>query len=353
MDNFTNKIYLWYNDNKRELPWRKTDDPYKIWISEIILQQTRVSQGIDYYLNFIDAFPNVKSLAEANEDEVLKLWQGLGYYSRARNLHSASKEIMEKHNGIFPHEYSDILNLKGIGNYTAAAIASIAFGLPYPVVDGNIYRLFSRYYGIETPIDTNVGYKEFRAHAQKLMPNKNPGFHNQALMEFGALCCVPKSPGCVQCPLSESCFAFNNNIVDRLPVKAKKVKQTTRYFYYYLLVDGNSIYLEKRTQNDIWKNLYQLPLLETSTELTDQQIINTEVPFITNGLVNLKSISSKKKHVLSHQVIYARLIETEIENNTIIRSNLIQVNKKDIYKFAVPRLVEQFLNDFNLECSKK
>ncbi|HDR50828.1 MAG TPA: A/G-specific adenine glycosylase, partial [Mariniphaga anaerophila] len=306
MADFIQNIYKWYNQNLRNLPWRKTNDPYKIWISEIILQQTRVAQGIKYYLAFIERFPTVNDLASASENDVLKLWQGLGYYSRARNLHAAARQIVQNHNGVFPTDYDEIINLKGIGPYTAAAVASIAFNLPYPALDGNIYRVLARYFGISTPVNTEKGKKEFLETAQELMPESNPGFHNQALMEFGALQCIPKNPDCLRCPIMESCYAAKQNKVNRFPVKNSKPKQRIRYFYYYFLDAGKETWLEKRTGNDIWKNLYQFPLAESRTKLTEKEIL-VRTP-LANSLcpVQVKSISPYHKHILSHQIIYAR-----------------------------------------------
>ena len=245
MDSFSTRIYHWYHKNKRDLPWRSTTDPYKIWISEIILQQTRVAQGTKYYLKFTKAFPKVDNLAEAPEEEVLKLWQGLGYYSRARNMRATAKTIVTKYGSVFPDKYEDIIQLKGIGPYTAAAIASIAFNLPYPTVDGNIYRVLARFYGVELPIDSNAGKKTFQQLAEEIINSTDPGMHNQALMEFGALQCIPKSPSCTSCPLVDSCYAFINKLIDHLPVKEKKTKQTNRYFTYYLIDDGKNIYLKQ------------------------------------------------------------------------------------------------------------
>ena len=347
MDNFLANIYKWYNINKRDLPWRKNKNPYKIWLSEIILQQTRVEQGKNYFNRFIESYPTVKDLADAHEDEVLKHWQGLGYYSRARNLHASAKIIASDYNGTFPNDYKSILALKGVGPYTAAAIASIAFNLPHPAVDGNIYRVLSRYYGIETPIDSTQGKKKFKKLAEELIWEQNPGMHNQALMEFGALQCVPKSPQCENCPVADSCFALKNGVVGQLPVKEKKTKQRHRYFYYYLYDMGDSILLDKRSGNDIWKNLYQLPLVEHENALSDSELLKNNLP-IEVSPVNIKYISGQKKHVLSHQIIHAKMIYLEVQaifNNPL---PLIQVNKKDISKFAVSRLVEQFLYDAGL-----
>lgn len=275
MSTFLNQIYLWYDNNKRDLPWRETSDPYKIWVSEIILQQTRVAQGTSYYLRFIKTFPNIKILAQAGENEVLKLWQGLGYYSRARNLHSSAKFIMKNLNGKFPENYEDILKLKGIGPYTAAAIASIAFDLPYPAVDGNIYRVLSRYLGISTPIDSEKGKKEIHAVASDFIPAKNAGYHNQALMKFGALQCIPKSPQCANCTVSSSCFAALNKSIEMFPAKTKKTKQTQRFFYYFFIENGDFTYIEKRTKNDIWKTCTSFPFLNQTKNFQKKKLLTT------------------------------------------------------------------------------
>ncbi len=349
MDGFSIEIYKWYNVYKRELPWRESTNPYFIWLSEIILQQTRVAQGTKYFLNFKSQFPTVNLLASATEDEVLKLWQGLGYYSRARNLHSTAKIIVNEFNGQFPADYKKLLKLKGVGSYTAAAIASIAFNLPHPTVDGNIYRVLARYFGIETPIDTNRGKKEFYNIAEDLISHENPGMHNQALMEFGALQCVPTSPGCKICPLAQTCYAYKNGEINTLPVKSKKTKQRKRYFYFYYFENGNYFFLEKRTGKDIWQNLYQFPLIETEKELSDSEILKNGFPGNSGLKGNIKSVSAKRKHILSHQIIYARAIHIEIKNKDFKSDAFIQVNKKDIHKFAVPRLLEQFFEDFGIE----
>ena len=349
MNDFQNEIYGWFSTHKRDLPWRKTSSPYPIWLSEIILQQTRVVQGTSYYNRFIEKFPTLADLANASENEVLKLWQGLGYYSRARNLHLTAKIIVNEYNGEFPSEYDKIIKLKGIGPYTAAAISSIAFNLSYPVVDGNIYRVFSRYFGIATPIDSNKGKKEFLAIAEELMSQTKPGLHNQALMEFGALQCVPKSPKCEFCPVVTSCFAYNHNQIQNLPVKSKKVKQSNRYFYFYYFDSGKFTYLEKREENDIWKNLYQFPLKETNKQLSEMEILKAGNPFDINGIANIKAISPIKKHILSHQLLFAQLVHIEIDSNENLSKQFLRVNKKDIFKFAVPRLLEQFIEQLKIE----
>ncbi len=343
MDSFKQEIYRWFLINKRDLPWRETTDPYKIWISEIILQQTRVIQGIDYYNRFITEFQNVSELANATEDKVLKLWQGLGYYTRARNLHFTAKYIVNNYYGVFPKDFNAILKLKGVGNYTAAAIASIAFNLPHAVVDGNIYRVLSRLFGISTPIDTEKGKKEIQKIADDIIDIQNPGFHNQAFMEFGALQCIPKSPDCKSCPLLIYCYAAQHNLQDKLPLKSKKIKQTTRYFYYYIVENRNFILLEKRTGKDIWKNLHQFPLFESEKELTDDEILNLKPSFLNESEIIIKSVSGTVKHILTHQTIYARFMHLETDLNNFNQSNIFRINKKDIYKFAVPKLLEQYL----------
>lgn len=348
MSSFTQEIYNWFLKNKRDLPWRNTSDPYKIWISEIILQQTRVAQGINYYNRILETFPTVFDLAKASEDDVLKLWQGLGYYTRARNLHFTAKYIVDNYNGIFPNDYKTILSLKGIGNYTAAAIASIAFKLPHAAVDGNIYRVISRYFGISTPIDSNKGRIEIQNIANDLIKGQDAGLHNQAFMEFGALQCTPKAPDCNSCSVKDTCYANKNKLTDQIPVKSKKIKQSTRYFYYYIIESKNSILLEKRNNKDIWKNLFQFPLFESKKELSDQEIVNLQIPLSSEKKANIKSVSTKVKHILTHQTIYARFIHIETENNNMNDSYFIRVNKKDIYKFAVPKLLERYLEKINL-----
>ncbi len=341
MVDFTQRIYAWYNINRRDLPWRETHDPYKIWISEIILQQTRIEQGLNYYQTFIQTFPNIDALASASEDQVLKLWQGLGYYSRARNLHESAKTIKTKHHGIFPHTYTEILSLKGVGPYTAAAIASIAFGLPHPVLDGNVYRLLARYFGITSPADSVKGKKEFHKAACEIMPQTNPGFHNEALMEFGALQCTPRLPDCYNCPLSSSCFAYSQNKVEQLPAKVKKTRKRLRYLYYYLIENDSSIWLEKRTANDIWKNLHQFPVVETSKEVSAEEAVSYQPSFLKGCNYSLKSISACHKHVLSHQTLYARLIHLKVNNRCKLEGLYLQIKKEDLHKYAIPRLMEK------------
>ena len=342
----SHKLTGWYLNNKRDLPWRDISDPYRIWISEIILQQTRVNQGLSYYNRFIERFPNVSTLSEANEDEVLKHWQGLGYYTRARNLHKAAQQIMSDFNGTFPSSHSGILQLSGIGVYTAAAISSFAYNEPYAVVDGNVYRVLSRLFGIQTPIDSSAGKKEFSNLAQNLLSKTQPGIHNQALMEFGALQCVPVSPDCGNCPLQSVCMAFDMNIVTFLPVKSKKIKSTNRYFNYLYIQYQGITFLQKRVANDVWKNLFEFPLIESdhlisTSELTDNDIFKSLMVGIDE--VDIHKTTNPMKHILSHRVIFAQFISITISNQNDALKQFIQIPLKEIDRFAVSRLMELFL----------
>ncbi|MDU1904396.1 MAG: A/G-specific adenine glycosylase [Dysgonomonas sp.] len=346
----SDRLTEWYKVNKRELPWRETKDPYLIWISEIILQQTRVVQGYDYYIKFTKAFPDVKSLANAHEDEVLKLWQGLGYYSRARNLHAAAKMIISDYNGVFPSDYNNILSLKGIGEYTAAAIGSFAFSLPYAVVDGNVFRFLSRFFAIDTPINTTQGKKIFTELANELLDQNNPGDHNQAIMEFGALQCVPVSPGCSVCPLSDKCLAYAKNEVSMYPVKEGKTKVKERFFNYLDIRCGDFLYLNKRTGNDIWKNLYELPLIETAERLSFEQLQDMDEFKALVGNIekaSLKSTYFSLKHVLSHRIIYANFYQIEIDDDTLMKEKYQKINAEDLDSYAISRLVDRYFESIN------
>ena len=265
MEDFAAILIRWYSENKRRLPWRETEDPYRIWISEIILQQTRVAQGLEYFNRFMERFPDVASLAQAGEDEVMKYWQGLGYYSRARNLHAAAREIMERYEGVFPSEYEKVRALKGIGEYTAAAVCSFAWRQPYAVVDGNVYRVLGRVFGIDTPIDSGPGKKEFAELATALLDRQRPDIYNQAIMDFGAIQCTPKAPDCLYCPLREHCVAFATGKVAQLPVKEGKTRVKPRYFNYLHIGCQGKTLLKRRNAKDIWQNLYEYPLIETAS----------------------------------------------------------------------------------------
>ncbi len=346
--NFGLKIIQWYHIHKRDLPWRSTKDPYRIWLSEIMLQQTRVEQGLPYYKRFLKKYPDLKKLAKAKEDDVLKLWQGLGYYSRARNLHHTAKEVVKKHRGKFPEDYPILRSLKGIGEYTSAAILSFAFNKKFPVVDGNVFRLLSRYFGIETPIDSSKAKKEFYSLAEELMANHPPGDFNQAIMEFGASQCKPVSPDCNSCPLHFTCFAFAKNRVKQLPVKNQKSKIRNRYFNYLVISQHGKVALNKRTQNDIWKNLYDFPLIETTKKVTENKLMASDEwkKFFGKSKITISSVSREQKHLLSHQHIHAKFYEVQVSKgkNRISKDNLLLVSKNNLEKYAIPKLIENYLN---------
>lgn len=339
----------WYADNHRKLPWRDNPSPYEVWLSEVILQQTRVSQGMDYYLRFIERWPTVTDLAQASEEEVLKMWQGLGYYSRARNLHHCAQQVMEQHNGKFPADYEQLKQLKGIGNYTAAAIASIAFNLPHAVVDGNVYRVLSRLFDIETPININEGQTAFAQLADTLLNRKRPGLHNQAMMEFGALHCTPKNPNCLHCPLQAQCLAFEHQTVMQRPVKLSKTKVTTRYFNYLVLRIEDKLYLHKRSDNDIWHNLYDFPCIESEKPLTVEEVIASAAfaQHIEGKPFTLSNVSPVYTHKLTHRTILAQFIEIKLEKELlhIETKGLTLTRESEMGKYPIPRLIDLYLNN--------
>lgn len=339
---FYKLLIKWYLQNKRDLPWRNTTDSYPIWLSEIMLQQTRVAQGTPYFLSFIKAFPTVFDLANADEEQVLKLWQGLGYYSRARNLHKTAQFIANELNGVFPEKYVDLLKLKGVGEYTAAAIASFSYNEAVPVVDGNVFRVLSRYFDVETDIAVASAKKEFAALAYELMPKDNPAIFNQAIMEFGALQCVPKSPDCTVCVFNDSCAALQKKKVDVLPVKSKKLKVTIRYFNYLVVEDnlGNTI-LQKRTAKGIWHNLYEFPLLETDAEKNFDFIssyIKDEF-FKEYSIIGIEEWNPKSIiHKLSHQHLYIKFWKIKIKENV-----LNGINAQDVKTYPFPIVIHNFI----------
>lgn len=334
----------WYNQNKRDLPWRNTGDPYFIWVSEVILQQTRVDQGYDYYVRFVEKYPTVGSLAKADEEDILKLWQGLGYYSRARNMHAAAKIIEIDHGGCFPINYADVLKLKGIGEYTAAAIVSFAYGQPYAVVDGNVYRVLSRLFAIDTPINTSKGKKEFTELAQALLDDENPGLHNQAIMEFGALQCVPVSPDCEACPLSLLCISYSKGSVRMYPVKEKKLSAKDRFFYYFDIHIGDDLFLKKRNGKDIWQNLFELPLIETEKDCEFSELQSREdFKNMFGSAINAKfRCVMKVKHVLSHQRIFASFYLVSVDE-VLLGDLYLRVKREDVEDYPVPRLIHKYL----------
>lgn len=317
MMNFPNVLIKWYLQNKRDLPWRKTDNPYLIWLSEIMLQQTRVAQGTPYFLSFTTAFPTVFDLANANEEQVLKLWQGLGYYSRARNLHKTAQYVANELSGVFPDNYNDLLKLKGVGEYTAAAIASFSYHEPVPVVDGNVFRVLSRYFDVETDIAAASSKKEFAALAFELMPKDKPAIFNQAIMEFGALQCVPKSPNCGICVFNTSCAALQKKKVDQLPVKSKKLKVRNKFFNYLVVSDDNeNTIIQKRTAKGIWYNLYEFPLIETDAP-EDFDFISTNIQdefFKNNSVISIEDCNDKSIiHKLSHQHLHIKFWKVKVD----------------------------------------
>ncbi|MGB5419748.1 A/G-specific adenine glycosylase [Algibacter sp.] len=343
---FSKILRHWYSTNKRNLPWRETQNPYNIWLSEIILQQTQVKQGLPYYEAFVNEFPTVFDLAKANESDVLKLWQGLGYYSRARNLHASAKYIAKDLNGEFPDNYKDLLKLKGVGDYTASAIASICFNEVAAVVDGNVYRVLSRYFGIDTPINSSKGAKEFKTLAQKLIDKKQPAEFNQAIMEFGATQCKPSNPDCNICPFKDSCIAFNKNTIGELPVKIKSAKAKKKYFNFLVCIsEDEKTILEKREGKGIWQNLYQFPLIETEKNISEKRFkslvenedLLKEISF-EMSLYNKDAII----HKLSHQHLYTKFWIINIE-----RLPVEGVSISNVREFAVPILIGNFIESFN------
>ena len=346
MTHFAQIIKKWYHQNGRKLPWRETRDPYKIWVSEIILQQTRIEQGINYYNNFLKAFPDVFALANASETEVMQQWQGLGYYSRARNMHHAAKTIVNEHDGSFPQTYKKIHTLKGIGPYTASAIASFAFNLPYAVVDGNVSRILSRCFAINTPIDSTQGKQQFQDLAGQLLDRNDPATHNQAIMDIGSVICQPATPHCNKCPLAGLCQARNNQNQTNFPVKSKKRARKKRFLNFLIIHYNGRIIIEKRTGEDIWKGLYQFPLIETR-EKTNQEIIDEQLSSITGK--EIKSIKIfEKKHILTHQELHTTFFKVKWPDNLPL--SLISDNSQadyysvsEINQVPFPQLIQENL----------
>ena len=349
---FSKSLISWYLIYKRDLPWRKTTSPYRIWLSEIILQQTRVAQGLPYYLKFVDAYPSVEDLANAPEDEVLKLWQGLGYYSRARNLHATAKMVSEDMSGIFPNNYKDLLKLKGVGDYTASAIASMCFDKPEAVVDGNVYRVLARVFGIATPINMGEGQKQFKKLAQLLIDKSQPGIFNQAMMEFGARYCVPQNPDCYNCIFNDSCLAFQQKKVSELPVKIRAKPIKVRYFNYLVFIaDNDRTILQQRLGKGIWHKLYEFPLIETSEELnlsTLKALPQFQILSENTGVENVTLFNEKSiVHKLSHQHLHTRfwIVETFGKSGeTFNKFNSVPI--AEIANYAVPVLIENFVSEF-------
>lgn len=336
---FTKNLLEWYHPADRPLPWKHQKDPYKIWLSEIILQQTRVEQGLPYYERFVANYPTVDSLASADLDSVYKLWEGLGYYSRARNLHHAAIQVVEEFGGQFPKTYKELLLLKGVGNYTAAAIASFAFGLPHAVVDGNVFRVLSRVFGMDTPIDSSLGKKTFESLANSLISKKHPDIYNQAIMDFGATVCKPRGPRCEDCIFKYNCEALQSERIDELPVKAKKLIKKRRYFTFLIIREDKKLWIYKREQGDIWANLYSYPVLETVNGFDEKTI---KLQLKVKPQHRLRVISSQKQ-VLTHQIIEAQfLLLDKKEIQFDLQSHLL-VELDELEAYGFPKL----LNDFN------
>lgn len=348
IESFRKGLQQWYEFNKRSLPWRQTKNPYLIWLSEIILQQTRVEQGLPYFEAFAKTYPTVFDLANATEEEVLKLWQGLGYYSRARNLHETAKYVVEKLNGEFPKSYDGLIRLKGIGPYTAAAIASFCYDEPRAVVDGNVYRVLARIFGIQTPINSSLGIKEFQQLADELLDPSKPSIHNQAMMEFGSQQCKPKAALCEKCFLNEKCYAYQKNAVAEFPVKEKKLKIKKRTLHYYVILDAQQrTVLQKRTQKGIWQNLYDFPLIEQdgqpSIEDITKLLAQNDIYALTKQWVwNEEPVV----HKLSHRelTVYFTLLEVEDD----LSKHKDAVRWSELQSYAVPVLIENFINRFKI-----
>lgn len=338
-----------YNREARDLPWRKTSNPYQIWLSEIILQQTRVNQGLSYFINFNTVYPTIQHLADAPEDDIMRMWQGLGYYSRARNMHSTARFIRDELNGEFPKSFDDLKKLKGIGEYTAAAIASFAYNEKVPVVDGNVYRFLSRLFAIDMPVPSDKARKYFSALALSLMDTDRADLFNQAIMEFGALICTPAAPRCTECPFRESCEAYRLGRVNEYPVKNPKKPKTNRYLTYWIIGDENKIRIQKRTNTDIWKNLYELPLTETSEEPGHKHLIEclSELVKIDRNRLNYK-ILVKTKHLLSHQNLYLQFckVETNVYSVSEPDERIFYADAETVSKLGFPIPLARFLESY-------
>jgi A/G-specific adenine glycosylase len=348
---FSIAIIKWYNKNKRSLPWRETANPYRIWLSEIILQQTRVAQGLPYYNLFVNKYPEVSDLASASEDEVLRLWQGLGYYSRARNLHKCAKEIVSLHNGKFPGSMKALLSLPGIGRYTAAAIASLAYNEAVPVVDGNVYRVLARYFNIETDIGSSKAFSQFYDLSMLLIDKNVPDQYNQAVMEFGALYCTPQNPDCKNCVLQDGCEANAKSLQKKLPAKKRKQKSKKRYFNYFLIHHEGKILMRQRAEKDIWRGLYEFLLIEQPNPATDDLMSHPELEKIDAG--NAEVIMSNKiiRHVLTHQLLYVNFAVISIKKNSKLIDDLLTkkfrwYDWREVEELPKPVLLANFLDTY-------
>lgn len=340
---FTLKLLKWNNfHNHRPMPWRGETDPYRIWLSEIILQQTRVEQGWVYYEKFIKSFPDVHALASAPEVEVYKLWEGLGYYTRCKNLIASAKMIAEKLNGIFPASYDELIKLKGVGPYTAAAISSFAFNEKQAVVDGNVQRVLARYFGVSTPIDTPEGKKLYRHLAQSLIDEISPGKYNQAIMDFGATICKPRNPSCYQCIQSKECEAFNNGFVNDVPVRQKRPKIKSRWLYYFIIESSEGVYIRKREAKDIWQNLHEFVLLETKGEAAGDAVSFIH-ELLQHQSFSILSESEVYTQQLTHQRINGRFLHIKLNGQINLNGNYMLVKRVNINDYAFPKFINFYL----------
>lgn len=341
------KLLLQWNKqkNKRQMPWKGEKDPYKIWLSEIILQQTRVEQGLAYYHRFIETFPEIHQLAKAPDSKIFKLWEGLGYYTRCRNLIATARYISNDLKGKFPATYEEIKELRGIGPYTAAAISSFAFNLPHAVVDGNVFRVLARVFGISKPIDSTEGKKYFTQLANEILDKKKPGVYNQAIMDFGAVVCKPVGPLCEGCVFNKNCFAFLHNKINGLPVKEKKISIRKRWFYYLVIGHENKIAIRQRTSKDIWQQLYEFPVVETNKEEEIKQILMQaeKLNFLQKKGHEIIAVSPLFKQQLSHQLIAGQFIKIKWKKKLSLGDDMIWVTKKEMKKFAFPKFINQYL----------
>ncbi|RAJ03863.1 A/G-specific DNA-adenine glycosylase [Chitinophaga skermanii] len=347
---FSNTLLQWNrSQNSRSMPWKGIKDPYKIWLSEVILQQTRVEQGWKYYEAFTSKYPTVADLAEAADEDVFRLWQGLGYYARCKNMLAAARTIVSDFGGKFPKTYNEINTLKGIGSYTAAAIASFAYNLPHAVLDGNVYRVLSRYFGIDTPIDTTAGKKIFNELAQKLLPIDNASEYNQSIMDFGAVVCKPQQAQCSICPLAPNCAAFNTNSVSQLPIKSKKLQIKKRYFYYFLALYKNQVIIRKRPAKDIWENLHDFLLVEADGLTDIQQVTQKTGEFMLQTDFETVAISPIFKQQLTHQTIHAQFVQIKCSHQPTIPPGYQLVPWNALDDFAFPKIILDYLKSQQLQ----
>lgn len=342
---FTKNLLRWNKEkNRRRMPWKGEKDPYKIWLSEIILQQTRVEQGFDYYQRFVKTYPSIEKLARATDKKIFKLWEGLGYYSRCKNLIATARVIAREQKGRFPDRYEEILSLKGVGPYTAAAIASFAFNLPYAVVDGNVFRVLSRFFGIQKGINTAEGKKLFSSLAASLLDKNQPGIYNQAIMDFGAVICKPQSPLCKECPLIKECVAFGNKLVDNLPVTVRKPARKKRWLYYFIIEHNGQTYVRRRGSNDIWENLYEFILLETMQKKSFKQIQASAFFKKLMKEADIKAVSVPYVQHLSHQTIEGAFIHAKVKK-ALPRKGFEKIPVSKISQLAFPRFITRYLQE--------